>query len=166
MVNIPGLGHNKSGKTAIAWPNPGIFSPNLNHQNLRHTVLVQSQVSFEELATEWRLMVAQPFKAGVHWIRRLKPSATVCRHSVTRSARQPTLLNWQNLADIVFAFTAWSLPIPRPLGGSYRAVFWHSAGNCNGPVTVRRPPARPAWCWDRHRPVNRRRLSPLRPIAR
>ena len=31
-------------------------------------------------------MVGQPFKAGVHWIRGLKPSATVSRHAVTESA--------------------------------------------------------------------------------
>ena len=30
-------------------------------------------------------MVAQPFKAGVHWIRGLKPSATISRHSVTET---------------------------------------------------------------------------------
>ena len=56
----------------------------LNNQNLRHTVLVQCQASFASLATEWRLTVGQPFKAGI-WCRGLKPSATISRHSVTNT---------------------------------------------------------------------------------
>ncbi len=37
-------------------------------------------------------MVAQPFQAGVHWIRGLKPSATISRHSVTETDSKPAEL--------------------------------------------------------------------------
>ena len=37
-------------------------------------------------------MVAQPFKAGVHWIRGLKPSATISRHAVTNPNAKPSKL--------------------------------------------------------------------------
>ena len=50
---------------------------------LSDSLLVQCDGSYASLATEWRLMVAQSFKAGVHWIRRLKPAATISRHAVT-----------------------------------------------------------------------------------
>ena len=45
--------------------------------------LVQCDGNFDGLATEWRLTVGQPFKAG--WCRGLKPSATISRHSVTNT---------------------------------------------------------------------------------
>ena len=47
-------------------------------------IVVQCQASFDGLATEWRLTVGQPFKAGI-WCRGLKPSATISRHSVTNT---------------------------------------------------------------------------------
>ena len=50
-------------------------------------------------------MVVQPFKAGV-MTRRLKPAATVCRHSVTQCALWAIPLNQQNFAVTVLTLKA------------------------------------------------------------